>query len=587
MSPHLERLTRFYRKYNADKLHEIDGVLERFKGRETQLFSALVKKYGPEPTEDELLGAATEETEKETPPPAPVDASESDSPKELNYQRLLAFYQKYNPEKVDDVAQVLAKYKGKESKLFDALVKKYGPEPGDSDDEEEDEDKEETHEEEEEDDDEEGEDGEPKLRSVLYCPIDTFPPEYCEYGPMFNECKPWLAENCPDLVLSKYNRTVADLLEVEKQIAAGVEGITLEVEGKTVKKKKKNKIEEAAKRKENCKVVISKSSRKGRKRLTFVTGLEDFEGVNIKDASKSLGKRFACSSSLSKTDQGQQQIQLQGDCVVELLEVLPEMFGIHEDQIVVVEEPIKAAKKPGKSKNMSLSDDEMLDNLADDMLMEMAEEEEISAAPSSVPPSWSHAPVAASNNPMMAPRSGNMPDLGQMMSQMMPMMSQIFGANAGANPMFAGGNNSLQQAPVSWQELVKRHVPNDEQQDWLTTIDADATKLRIASSSQQLNKPHSKSYSTKPSTLPSAFLEADTLLGSMLTEAVRAAQLEQNGRWQELRDDVVPQLNQTGMTKVFENKFKELLCQRVANDPDYLAQKDSERFRNITAALVV
>ncbi|KAF4321554.1 hypothetical protein JM18_003658 [Phytophthora kernoviae] len=236
--------------------------------------------------------------------------------------------------------------------------------------------------------------------------------------------------------------------------------------------------------------------------------------------------------------------------------------------------------------SMSLSDDEMLDNLADDMLMEMAEEEDISAVPSSVPPSWSHAPVAAPNNPMMAPRSGNVPDLGQMMSQMMPMMSQIFGANAGANPMFAGGNNSLQQAPVSWQELVKRHVPNDEQQDWLTTIDADATKLRIASSNQQLNKPHSKSYSTKPSTLPSAFLEADTLLGSMLTEAVRAAQLEQNGRWQELRDDVVPQLNQTGMTKVFENKFKELLRQRVANDPDYLAQKDSERFRNITAALV-
>ncbi|KAG7398399.1 hypothetical protein PHYBOEH_011200 [Phytophthora boehmeriae] len=348
MSPHLERLTRFYRKYNADKLHEIDGVLERFKGRETQLFAALVKKYGPEPTEDELLEAATDE--KETPPPAPAAASESEAPKDLNYQRLLAFYQKYNPEKVDDVAQVLAKYKGKESKLFDALVKKYGPEPGDSDDEEDDEeDKEETHEEEE-DEEEEGDDGEPKLRSVLYCPIDTFPPEYCEYGPMFNECKPWLAENCPDLVLTKYNRTVADLLEVEKQIAAGVEGITLEVEGKTVKKKKKNKIEEAAKRKENCKVVISKSSRKGRKRLTFVTGLEDFEGVNIKDASKTLGKRFACSSSLSKTDQGQQQIQLQGDCVVELLEVLPEMFGIHEDQIVVVEEPVKAAKKPGKSK---------------------------------------------------------------------------------------------------------------------------------------------------------------------------------------------------------------------------------------------
>ncbi|KAG1690518.1 hypothetical protein DVH05_028022 [Phytophthora capsici] len=339
MSPHRERLTRFYQKYNADKLHEIDGVLERFKGRETQLFSALVKKYGPEPTEDETFDAVESEKEEE-------DKDEEEAPageeKDFNYQRLLAFYQKYNPEKLDDVPQVLAKYKGKESKLFDALVKKYGPEPGDSDDEEDAQDDEDEEEEAEEDD------GQPKLRQVVYCPIDTFPPEYCEYGPMFNECKPWLAEHCPDLVLTKYNRTVADLLDVEQQIANGVEGITLEVEGKTVKKKKKNKIEEAAKRKENCMVTISKSSRKGRKRLTFVTGLEDFEGVNIKDACKSMGKKFACSSSLSKTDQGQQQIQLQGDCVTELLEVLPEMFGVHEDQIIVIDEPVKAAKKGGK-----------------------------------------------------------------------------------------------------------------------------------------------------------------------------------------------------------------------------------------------
>ncbi|ETK82521.1 hypothetical protein F441_12363 [Phytophthora nicotianae CJ01A1] len=346
MSPHRERLTRFYQKYNADKLHEIDGVLERFKGREAQLFSALVKKYGPEPAEDETFDATAnseEETEEEA-PAASAAAPESVDAKDFNYQRLLAFYQKYNPEKVGDVAQVLAKYKGKESKLFDALVKKYGPEPGDSDDEE---DAQEDDNEDEESEEEE-DDGQPKLRHVEYCPIDTFPPEYCEYGPMFNECKPWLAEHCPDLMLTKYNRTVAELLEVEQQIADGVEGITLEVEGKTVKKKKKNKIEEAAKRKENCMVTISKSSRKGRKRLTFVTGLEDFEGVNIKDACKSMGKKFACSSSLSKTDQGQQQIQLQGDCVTELLEVLPEMFGVHEDQIIVIDEPVKAGKKGKK-----------------------------------------------------------------------------------------------------------------------------------------------------------------------------------------------------------------------------------------------
>lgn len=389
---HRERLLRFYQKYNADKLHEIDGVLERFKGKEAALFTALVKKYGPEPSADEDLSApapaaapqkkandasgdkkggkkkknAQQQQEKQQ-SAAAASAPESSVVKDFNHARLLAFYNRYNPEKVGDVPTVLAKYKGKEAQLFDALVKKYGPEPGDSDDEDEgdDDDEEEDEDEDDEeeakkpaheehgdddDDDEEKDEEEdassaPKFKTVLYCPVDTFPPEYCEYGPLFNDCKPWLAEHCPTLWLTKYNRTMEDFLEAERQIAAGVEGITLEAEGKdkTVKRKGKKKQEEF-KSKANAIVYISKSSRKGRKRLTFVTGLEDFEGVNIKDASKSLGKRFACSASLSKTDTGKQQIQLQGDCIIELQEVLPEMFGISEDRIRVVEEPVKGKK---------------------------------------------------------------------------------------------------------------------------------------------------------------------------------------------------------------------------------------------------
>mmetsp|Transcript_20442 Transcript_20442/g.33867 ORF Transcript_20442/g.33867 Transcript_20442/m.33867 type:complete len:276 (-) Transcript_20442:118-945(-) len=46
-------------------------------------------------------------------------------------QRLTAFYKQYEPEKVDNVPQLLEKYEGKEEKLFTALVKKYGAEPED------------------------------------------------------------------------------------------------------------------------------------------------------------------------------------------------------------------------------------------------------------------------------------------------------------------------------------------------------------------------------------------------------------------------------------------------------------------------
>jgi density-regulated protein len=55
-------------------------------------------------------------------------------------ERLIAFYQKYMPEKVDAIPALLEKYAGKEDKLFTALVNKYGPEPEDPYDAQEDDD---------------------------------------------------------------------------------------------------------------------------------------------------------------------------------------------------------------------------------------------------------------------------------------------------------------------------------------------------------------------------------------------------------------------------------------------------------------
>jgi density-regulated protein DRP1 len=56
-------------------------------------------------------------------------------------ERLINFYEKYQPDKVDGAGAILEKYAGKEDKLFKALVKKYGSEPedpyyADSDDDE-------------------------------------------------------------------------------------------------------------------------------------------------------------------------------------------------------------------------------------------------------------------------------------------------------------------------------------------------------------------------------------------------------------------------------------------------------------------
>lgn len=74
-----------------------------------------------------------EEPEKAPKPESPWTVSE----------RLMAFYEKYVPEKVETVPSLLEKYNGKEEKLFQALTQKYGPEPldpfySDSDDDDED-----------------------------------------------------------------------------------------------------------------------------------------------------------------------------------------------------------------------------------------------------------------------------------------------------------------------------------------------------------------------------------------------------------------------------------------------------------------
>ncbi|TMW57018.1 hypothetical protein Poli38472_002943 [Pythium oligandrum] len=42
---HRDRLTAFYKKYNPSKLNDVDATLERFKGREEEMFAKLFEKY--------------------------------------------------------------------------------------------------------------------------------------------------------------------------------------------------------------------------------------------------------------------------------------------------------------------------------------------------------------------------------------------------------------------------------------------------------------------------------------------------------------------------------------------------------------
>jgi hypothetical protein len=44
-----DKMIRFYKQYNPTKLDEIDGLLKKYSGRDTELFGKLVKKYCADP----------------------------------------------------------------------------------------------------------------------------------------------------------------------------------------------------------------------------------------------------------------------------------------------------------------------------------------------------------------------------------------------------------------------------------------------------------------------------------------------------------------------------------------------------------
>ena len=124
------RLTRFYQQYAPEKVGAVGATLKAYAGKEEAMFKALVKKYGPEPSSASGGGAAS------APPAAAASSSGGDGGYEA---RLTRFYQQYAPEKVNAVGATLKAYAGKEEAMFKALVKKYGPEPdedgGEGDDE--------------------------------------------------------------------------------------------------------------------------------------------------------------------------------------------------------------------------------------------------------------------------------------------------------------------------------------------------------------------------------------------------------------------------------------------------------------------
>ncbi|KAG0089357.1 Translation machinery-associated protein 22 [Podila epicladia] len=171
-------------------------------------------------------------------------------------------------------------------------------------------------------------------REVLYCGFCSLPPEYCEFGPTLEKCKQWLSRNDKVTYQILYNT-------LEDQLAATA--LSDQPEEDKKKAKEAAKIEKQMQKKMQSKVLIKRIERTKRKCVTSVFGLENFD-VDLKKAAKLFANKFACGSSVTKNNQGNDEIVVQGDVSDEIFDLILEHWPIvPEDNIDLIED-----KKKGK-----------------------------------------------------------------------------------------------------------------------------------------------------------------------------------------------------------------------------------------------
>ncbi|XVF48995.1 hypothetical protein PTKIN_Ptkin03bG0233100 [Pterospermum kingtungense] len=178
---------------------------------------------------------------------------------------------------------------------------------------------------------------------VKYCQVCGLPAEYCEFGPEFDKCKPWLIQNAPELypdLLEAANAKEADKVADQLQSThissadAAAAGCSSAPKQEEVKRLPGGKI----KKKEKKEVVIEKVVRNKRKCITTVKGLELF-GVKLSDASKKLGKKFATGASVVKGPTDKEQIDVQGDISYDIVEFITETWpDVLETAIFFIED---------------------------------------------------------------------------------------------------------------------------------------------------------------------------------------------------------------------------------------------------------
>ena len=180
----------------------------------------------------------------------------------------------------------------------------------------------------------------PPFKVVKYCSICTFPEEYCEYShDLLKKRKefPLLIETNPQVTPSQ---TAGETLKVEEEKKNDPQKI--EEPKKEIKEKKHKRI--------NDKIHIKNTKRSKRKAVTVIRNVEHF-GLDLKEVSKLLSKKFACSSSVSKDEENRDSIVMTGEFEDDLKDFLMEKFKILKEENFHIDRIKKKGENPEEEEN--------------------------------------------------------------------------------------------------------------------------------------------------------------------------------------------------------------------------------------------
>ena len=124
--------------------------------------------------------------------------------------------------------------------------------------------------------------------------------------------------------------------------AEAMDGLTVkDGEGQAAAEEAPKKKSSKKKKKKDKELVITKAVRNKRKCITTVTGLHHWK-VKLSEAAKLFGKKFACGASVTKNASQIEEIDVQGDCLYEIAQLILQKYpDVPKDAFYFVEDKKK------------------------------------------------------------------------------------------------------------------------------------------------------------------------------------------------------------------------------------------------------